>query len=148
MHLDQVRKSNSKIIFGLLYIENFFYSLMFFDRNYWQQRLSFFLFFDTLPQTMLWATNGCDIKRIREGSNNALKYLAMRSICLRLSSKGYMCYRTNTCLIVRKQATSLGFLAKIKWEGKSIPSGTITRLVVFCNDHKEAGNEPGASNKN
>ena len=75
-----------------------------------------------------------NIKRIREGSNNALRYLAMRSICLRLSSKGYMCYRTNTCLIIRKQATSLGFLAKIKWEGKSIPSSTVTRLVVFCNE--------------
>ena len=147
MHLDQVRKSNSKIIFGLLYIEIFFYSLMFFDRNYWQQRL-FFCFLIHCCRRCFELQMVANIKRIREGSNNALRYLAMRSICLRLSSKGYMCYRTNTCLIIRKQATSLGFLAKIKWEGKSIPFSTITRLVVFCNDHKEAGNEPGASSKN
>ena len=127
---------------------DFFYSLMFFDRNYWQQRLSFFCFLIHCRRRCFELQMVANIKRIREGSNNALKYLAMRSICLRLSSKGYMCYRTNTCLIIRKQATSLGFLAKIKWEGNSIPSGTITRLVVFCNDHKEAGNEPGASSKN
>ena len=53
----------------------------------------------------------------------------MRSICLRLSSKGLMCYRTDICLIIRKQATSLGLLAKVKWEGTSIPSSTITRMV-------------------
>ena len=40
-----------------------------------------------------------------------------------------MCYGTNTRLIIRKQATSLGLLAKVKWEGTSILSSTITRMV-------------------